>query len=138
MRKLEQNMVFGKYILDLLAASSLAAPRIETSVGWPSGLRRQFQALVSSEAWVRIPLQSAFGFSFWNRFHFQKTFFKKCRDWESHPGFCSHNAGYCYYTISATFEIANMRRTRSDFCFFVNSGFVATIRRPETACELPP
>ena len=29
-------------------------------VGWPSGLRRQFQALVSSEAWVRIPLQSVF------------------------------------------------------------------------------
>ena len=28
------------------------------TVGWPSGLRRQFQALVSSEAWVRIPLQS--------------------------------------------------------------------------------
>ena len=28
------------------------------AVGWPSGLRRQFQALVSSEAWVRIPLQS--------------------------------------------------------------------------------
>ena len=27
-------------------------------VGWPSGLRRQFKALVSSEAWVRIPLQS--------------------------------------------------------------------------------
>ena len=27
-------------------------------VGWPSGPRRQFQALVSSEAWVRIPLQS--------------------------------------------------------------------------------
>ena len=31
-------------------------------VGWPSGLRRQFQALVSSEAWVRIPLQSLFFF----------------------------------------------------------------------------
>ena len=30
------------------------------SVGWPSGLRRQFKALVSSEAWVRIPLQSVF------------------------------------------------------------------------------
>ena len=30
------------------------------AVGWPSGLRRQFQALVSSEAWVRIPLQSRF------------------------------------------------------------------------------
>ena len=29
-------------------------------VGWPSGLRRQFKALVSSEAWVRIPLQSKF------------------------------------------------------------------------------
>ena len=27
-------------------------------VGWPSGPRRQFKALVSSEAWVRIPLQS--------------------------------------------------------------------------------
>ena len=27
-------------------------------VGWPSGLRRQFQALVPSEAWVRIPVQS--------------------------------------------------------------------------------
>ena len=27
-------------------------------VGWPSGLRRQFKALVSSEARVRIPLQS--------------------------------------------------------------------------------
>ena len=27
---------------------------------------------------------------------------KNCRDWESHPGFCSHNAGYCYYTISAS------------------------------------
>ena len=26
--------------------------------GWPSGLRRQIKALVSSEAWVRIPLQS--------------------------------------------------------------------------------
>ena len=32
------------------------------SVGWPSGLRRQFKALVSSEAWVRIPLQSFFFF----------------------------------------------------------------------------
>ena len=32
----------------------------EVQVGWPSGLRRQFQALVSSEAWVRIPLQSRF------------------------------------------------------------------------------
>ena len=28
-------------------------------VGWPSGPRRQFKALVSSEAWVRIPLQSS-------------------------------------------------------------------------------
>ena len=27
-------------------------------VGWPSGPRRQYKALVSSEAWVRIPLQS--------------------------------------------------------------------------------
>ena len=27
-------------------------------VGWPSGPRRQFKALVSSEVWVRIPLQS--------------------------------------------------------------------------------
>ena len=26
-------------------------------VGWPSGPRRQFKALVSLEAWVRIPLQ---------------------------------------------------------------------------------
>ena len=26
---------------------------------------------------------------------------KKCRDWESHPGFRGHNARYCYYTISA-------------------------------------
>ena len=26
-------------------------------VGWPSGLRRQVKALVSSEAWVQIPLQ---------------------------------------------------------------------------------
>ena len=34
----------------------------ENAVGWPSGLRRQFQALVSSEAWVRIPLQSVFDF----------------------------------------------------------------------------
>ena len=29
-------------------------------VGWPSGLKRQSKALVSSEAWVRIPLQSVF------------------------------------------------------------------------------
>ena len=36
-------------------------------VGWPSGLRRQFQALVSSEAWVRIPLQSVFCEHFANR-----------------------------------------------------------------------
>ena len=28
--------------------------------GWPSGLRRQIKALVSSGAWVRIPLQSNF------------------------------------------------------------------------------
>ena len=34
----------------------------EVQVGWPSGLRRQFQALVSSEAWVRIPLQSFWSF----------------------------------------------------------------------------
>ena len=34
--------------------------RVGRAVGWPSGLRRQFQALVSSEAWVRIPLQSRF------------------------------------------------------------------------------
>ena len=33
-------------------------------VGWPSGPRRQFQALVSSEAWVRIPLQSCICFFF--------------------------------------------------------------------------
>ena len=35
-------------------------PPAETTntVGWPSGPRRQFKALVSSEAWVRIPLQS--------------------------------------------------------------------------------
>ena len=26
---------------------------------------------------------------------------KNCRDWESHPGFRCHKAGYCYYTISA-------------------------------------
>ena len=26
---------------------------------------------------------------------------KKCRDWESHPGSCGHNAKYCSYTISA-------------------------------------
>ena len=31
-------------------------------VGWPSGPRRQFKALVSSEAGVRIPLQSFFYF----------------------------------------------------------------------------
>ena len=27
---------------------------------------------------------------------------KNCRDWESHPGFRCHKAGYCYYTISAS------------------------------------
>ena len=27
---------------------------------WPSGLRRQFKALVSSDAWVRIPSSSYF------------------------------------------------------------------------------
>ena len=32
--------------------------RCTLRVGWPSGPRRQFKALVSSEAWVRIPLQS--------------------------------------------------------------------------------
>ena len=36
---------------------------VHLPVGWPSGLRRQFKALVSSEAWVRIPLQSFFGFA---------------------------------------------------------------------------
>ena len=34
------------------------ARRSSPRVGWPSGPRRQFKALVSSEAWVRIPLQS--------------------------------------------------------------------------------
>ena len=38
--------------------------RVGRAVGWPSGLRRQFQALVSSEAWVRIPLQSRFCYFF--------------------------------------------------------------------------
>ena len=38
---------------------NLVLPGETTStVGWPSGPRRQFKALVSSEAWVRIPLQS--------------------------------------------------------------------------------
>ena len=46
------------------------------SVGWPSGLRRQFKALVSSEAWVRIPLQSLF--------ENQKSFW-----FFSHAGFCT-------------------------------------------------
>ena len=26
-------------------------------IGWPSGVRRQFQVLISLEAWVRVPLQ---------------------------------------------------------------------------------
>ena len=28
------------------------------ALGWPSGLRRQTQVLLSSDAWVRIPLQA--------------------------------------------------------------------------------
>ena len=39
--------------------------------GWPSGLRRQIKALVSSEAWVRIPLQS-------NLFSFHKSDERNC------------------------------------------------------------
>ena len=34
--------------------------RVTPVAGWPSGLRRQFKALVSSEARVRISLQSLF------------------------------------------------------------------------------
>ena len=34
--------------------------QLEIKTGWPSGLRRQIKALVSSGAWVRIPLQSIF------------------------------------------------------------------------------
>ena len=34
--------------------------RVTHVAGWPSGLRRQFKALVSSEARVRISLQSLF------------------------------------------------------------------------------
>ena len=48
---------------EYLVANEVAGVRFPVGavlVGWPSGLRRQFKALVSSEAWVRIPLQSHF------------------------------------------------------------------------------
>ena len=45
---------------DAHCASSARVTEPREAVGWPSGLRRQFKALVSSEAWVRIPLQSLF------------------------------------------------------------------------------
>ena len=43
---------------DLWALFMTLEKRVEGKTGWPSGLRRQIKALVSSGAWVRIPLQS--------------------------------------------------------------------------------
>ena len=46
-------------LLDSAAVQPEASTRRCTlRVGWPSGARRQFKALLSSEAWVRISLQS--------------------------------------------------------------------------------
>ena len=36
----------------------LPNPVLETSLGWPSGLRRSTQVRVSKDAWVQIPLQA--------------------------------------------------------------------------------
>ena len=55
---LKVSWITGARFNDLKNSHSTALTRVD-SVGWPSGLRRQFKALVSSEAWVRIPLQSA-------------------------------------------------------------------------------
>ena len=46
--------------LEYLVANEVAGVRFPVGawmVRWPSGLRRQFKALVSSGAWVRIPLE---------------------------------------------------------------------------------
>ena len=40
--------------------------------GWPSGLRRWIKAPISSEAWVRIPLQTIFYIFVTHIFHFYK------------------------------------------------------------------
>ena len=51
--------IFFYPLLDSAAVQPEASTRRCTlRVGWPSGPRRQFKALVSLEAWVRIPLQS--------------------------------------------------------------------------------
>ena len=48
--RLIAQSLFASFVLSFL----LSVPSL---VGWPSGLRRQVKALVSSEAWVQIPLQ---------------------------------------------------------------------------------
>ena len=73
----------------------------ENAVGWPSGLRRQFQALVSSEAWVRIPLQSFFLYSFHLRGQ-KSTKTKKCAETGSRTQvLAATTRSNSSYTISA-------------------------------------
>ena len=54
-------------------------------VQWPSGLRRSTQVRVSSEAWVRIPLEPPF-FSCKNIFVVAKCFSQKRKKMEVLPG----------------------------------------------------
>ena len=60
-----------------------------STVGWPSGPRRQFKALVSSEAWVRIPLQSYIPVSLVG----QDTRLSPVR-----PGFKSRTGNFFFFT----------------------------------------
>lgn len=47
----------GTVSLVVIPRSLVRVRPVRFLVGWPSGLRRQVKALVSSEAWVQIPLQ---------------------------------------------------------------------------------
>ncbi len=54
---------FFRFTTDnFLSVSS--SPPVDIGLGWPSGPRRLTQVQVSSEAWVRIPLQATTRFLF--------------------------------------------------------------------------
>ena len=79
---------------------------LESMTGWPSGLRRQIKALVSSEAWVRIPLQSIVFSSCYSLFMFWQRNNKGFEGMLGYSFCCSPWSSSCSRSLSSFASLA--------------------------------
>ena len=88
--------------------------------GWPSGLRRQIKALVSSGAWVRIPLQSNLFLKSTFPVDPRVRLFSICKNWRQDD---SDKTAYVVYW-KWTHGIVNLPRDKNMFhCSITSSSY---------------